>query len=216
MPGSPTTTLYEAIGEVELVPTSQAIAGPNQATGASAEFRNVRRFPFQKRPGHLRFKGRVQSVRRGQDGSDPIPNAGKALIAQVSQPSTPDCMIVEQWGHPPSQAPMVWERRITLTPCAPNKEKKAENDHSPWQSARKKKKVPTSKRSGSEDGSWEQMWPSTIEESDEEVTPSPDMCKIFTRLQERRLLSPGGGAFGISGLASQSKGGKPTKKHRTT
>ena len=35
--GSPTTTLYGVICEVELVPTSQAIAGPNQAVGASRQ-----------------------------------------------------------------------------------------------------------------------------------------------------------------------------------
>ena len=34
----------------------------------------------------------------------------------------------------------------------------------------------------SEDGSWEQKWPSAEVESDEEVTPSPNMRKIFTRL----------------------------------
>ena len=80
----------------------------------------------------------------------------------------------------------------------------------------KKKKVPTPERSGSEDGSWEQTGPSTIKEFDEEVTPSPITRKIFTRLQERRLLTPGGGASGISGLADQSKAGKATKKHQTT
>ena len=35
MPGSPTATLYEVIGGVELIPTSYAIVGPNQAPGAS-------------------------------------------------------------------------------------------------------------------------------------------------------------------------------------
>ena len=65
-----------------------------------------------------------------------------------------------------------------------------------------KKKVPTPERSGSEDRSWEQTGPSAVEEFDEEVTPSPSMRKIFTRLQGRRLLTLGGGASGISALAS--------------
>jgi hypothetical protein len=68
--------------------------------------------------------------------------------------------------------------------------------------------------SGSEDGSWE--GPLAVEEMDEEVTLSPSMRKIFTQLQERRFLTPGGGASAISGPANQSKDGKATKKHRTT
>ena len=91
-----------------------------------------------------------------------------------------------------------------------------ESDHSPRQSSRKKKIVPTLERSGSEDGLWEQTGPSAAKKFDEEVTPSPGMCKIFTRLQERRLLTPGGGASGISGPTDQSKAVKATKKHRTT
>ena len=74
--------------------------------------------------------------------------------------------------------------------------------------------MPTMEHSGSEDGSWEGH--STIEEIDEEVTPFPNMRKIFTRLQERRFLTPSGGASSISGPTSQSKDGKAVKKHRTT
>lgn len=55
-----------------------------------------------------------------------------------------------------------------------------------------------------------------IEEIDEEVTRFPSMCKIFTRLQERRLLTFAGGASAINGLANQSKDGKTVKKHQTT
>jgi hypothetical protein len=65
---------------------------------------------------------------------------------------------------------------------------------------KKKQKVLLAEHSGSEDGSWE--GPSTAEEMDEEVTMSPSMQKIFTRLQERRLLTPGGGASAISGPAN--------------
>jgi hypothetical protein len=32
-PGSPTATLYEVVGEVELVPAAQTCAGPSQPTG---------------------------------------------------------------------------------------------------------------------------------------------------------------------------------------
>jgi hypothetical protein len=80
-------------------------------------------------------------------------------------------MIVEQWGP---QTLTVRERRITSTSCNRNMERMAESDHSPNQSARKKKqKVLTAEHSGSEDGSWE--GPSVAKERDKEVTPSPNM-----------------------------------------
>ena len=105
---------------------------------------------------------------------------GKAPVVQVSQPPAPDCMIVEPWGQPPPQALTVREQRITPTPCARNREMTAESNCSPLQSSRKKKKVLTPERSGSEDGTWEHTRPLAAEESDEEVTPSPSMRKIFT------------------------------------
>jgi hypothetical protein len=93
-----------------------------------------------------------------------------------------------------------------------NKEKTAENDHLSRESSRKKKVLAVA-RSGSSDGSWECT--STAEES-EEVTPLPNMKKIFTSLQERRLLTPQGGASAINGPASQPKDGMVSKKHHTT
>ena len=44
-------------------------------------------------------------------------------------------------------------------------------------------------------------------DSEEEIAPSPNMRRVFIRLQERRLLTPGGGSSAISGPASQSKDG---------
>ena len=70
-----------------------------------------------------------------------------------------------------------------------------ENDHPPRQSSRKKK-VLAAVHSGSGDGSWEGA--SALKESDEEVTLSPNMKKVFTRLQERRLLTTERGASAIS------------------
>ena len=204
MSGSPTTTIYEVIGEVELVPTSQAIAGPSQAVGASKQHEFGRVPEREKTPVPKRARSpliqRNSTEPFGEVMTGPTPDAGKGLtpkrartpkrtktanhgkahIMQVSQPLAPDCMIVEQWGRPPTQALMVRERRNHSAPCGRNMEKKAENDHSPWQSARKKKKVPTPEHFGSEDESWEQTWPSSPEEYDEEVTPSPSMRKIFT------------------------------------
>ena len=134
-------------------------------------------------------------------------------MVRVLQPPAPDCMIMEPWGLPSSQVLAVRERKVTPTPCSRNRERTAESEHSLRQSPRKKKKVPTPECSGSDDGSWEQTGHSVAVESDEEVTPSPSMRKIFTQLQERRLLTPGGGASGISGPTGQSKAGTSTKKH---
>jgi hypothetical protein len=40
--------------------------------------------------------------------------------------------------------------------------------------------------------------------------------RAFTRLHEKKLLTPGGGASAISGPASQPKDGTTLKKHHTT
>ena len=69
---------------------------------------------------------------------------------------------------------------------------------------------PTSPPSRQEAGS------AAAEASDEEITLSPNMRKIFTRLQKRRLLTPGGGSSAISGPASQSNDRTALKKHCTT
>ena len=50
MPGSPTAEIYEVIGEVELVPTTQAIAGPNQAVGTSKQYEFNRVLDCEKAP----------------------------------------------------------------------------------------------------------------------------------------------------------------------
>lgn len=81
-------------------------------------------------------------------------------------------------------------------------------DPSPQQSTWKKKLTPQrsgSSGSESEDGSWEQTRPLVAEETDEEVTLSPNMHKIFTRLHDRRILTPGGGASRTSGPVGKSQ-----------
>jgi hypothetical protein len=136
------------------------------------------------------------------------PDRGKAPMAQASPAPGLDCMILEQWVHPPSLATTARERRTTSVSCGKNRERVAESDHSPRQSFRKKKKVLAACRSGSgEDSS---------AESEEELAPSPNVRRVFTRLQERRLLNPGGGASAINRPTSQPKDGTTSKKHRTT
>jgi hypothetical protein len=89
-------------------------------------------------------------------------------------------MILEQWVPPPSHTTTTRERRAALASCGQNRERIAESDHSPWQRSHKKKKVLAARRSGSGEGSWEGT--SAVEESEEEITPSPNMRKVFTQL----------------------------------
>jgi hypothetical protein len=98
-----------------------------------------------------------------------------------------------QWRH---------KSRVSLRgpPCAhgvagtPHGEvRDTKSDHSPRRSSRNKKKVLATRRSGSGYGSGED----SSAETDEELAPSPNVRRVFTRLQERRLLTPGEGASAI-------------------
>jgi hypothetical protein len=68
------------------------------------------------------------------------PNRGKAPMAQTSHAPAPDCMILEQWVPPPSQATTARERRAASVSYSQNREKTAESDHLPPQSFRKKRR----------------------------------------------------------------------------
>ena len=61
-PGLPTGTLYEVIGEVELVLTSQADAGPSQPAGISKPTESGR-VPDREKP-HVPKRTRLSQVRR--------------------------------------------------------------------------------------------------------------------------------------------------------
>jgi len=121
-------------------------------------------------------------------------------------------MVLEQWVVPPSLAMTAKERRTASISCGRNKEEVGENDHSPRRSTRKEKKVLAARRFGSGVGLGED----SSAETDEELAPSPNVRRAFTRLQEKKLLTPGGGASAISGPASHSREGMSSKKHRTT
>ena len=83
-PGSPTGTLYEVIGEVELVPASQMGAGPNQPAETSQPTKSGRlpdreKTPVPKRThsSQVRRKSTERSARSGR-GQSPNPNRGRA------------------------------------------------------------------------------------------------------------------------------------------
>ena len=44
----------------------------------------------------------------------------------------------------------------------------------------------------------------------------PNMKRVLTRLQDRRMASSGGGSFNVSGPTSHSKERAAPKKHRAT
>lgn len=104
---------------------------------------------------------------------------------------------MEQWVPPPSWEVMDKEHQASSVSCGRNKERSRGSDRSPVQSSRKKKKVLGEECSGLGDGLWEGQ--SATEESEEEITPSSNMRKILTRLQERWLLTPKGGSSAING-----------------
>ena len=113
---------------------------------------------------------------------------GKAPMAQASLAPTPDCMIVDRWVPPPSQGTLARERRAASASGGRNRERTIESDHSPRHGSRKKMEMVVVERSGSGDGSWEEE--SVADDSDEEATPSLNIRRAFTKLQERRLLTP--------------------------
>jgi hypothetical protein len=170
-PESPPANQYEVASEVELILTSQAVAGPSQAARASGQQKTDRVLerektlvPEKTRSSQVRRKSMECSTRSGRTQSPVLdmaktpkrtktPNRGKGHVAQALQPPAHDCMIVEQWRHPPFHTITAWERRSTPTLCGRNKLSLAESDHSPNHSVcKKKQKVPTMEHSGSEDG----------------------------------------------------------------
>ena len=83
-PGSPTGTLYEVIGEVELLPASQTGAGPSQPVGTSqpAESgklpdREKTLVPERTRSSQVRRKSMEWSAQFGR-GQSPNPDRGRA------------------------------------------------------------------------------------------------------------------------------------------
>ena len=193
---SPTATIYKGIVEVELVPTSHAVAGPSQAAKTSKQQKPVRVPEWDK----SRAPEWTRSPPIRRKSTEPLARLGR--VQSLERAKTPERAKNPEQGHDCRDARYPECRFVTKTECM-------------------KKKELTPEHSGligseSEDGLWEQTWPSTAKETNEEVTPSPNMCKIFTWLQERRLLTLGGGASESSKPVGKPKTGKATKKHRTT
>lgn len=193
---SPTATIYEVVGEIEFIPTSHAVAEPSQAAGMTRQQEPARDQEKGKSP----FLERTRSPPIRRKSTEPLARLGR--VQSLERAKTPERAKNPEQGHDCRDARYPECRFVTKTECM-------------------KKKELTPEHSGligseSEDGLWEQTWPSTAKETNEEVTPSPNMCKIFTRLQERRLLTPGGGASESSKPVGKPKTGKATKKHRTT
>ena len=90
--------------------------------------------------------------------------------------------IVEQWAPPPSHAMSAKDPRTTSVSCGRNRERTTGSDPSPVQSSPKEKKASGAARSGSGDGSSKD--PPAAGNFEEEIAPSPNMRRVFTRLQE--------------------------------
>ena len=143
------------------------------------------------------------------------PDRGKAPVSHVSPaPACPGLYDSGAVGAPPSHAMSARDPRTTSVSCGRNRERTTGSDPSSGQSSRKEKKASGTARSKSGDGIRED--PSAAGDSEDEIAPSPNMRRVFTRLQERHFLTPGGGSSAISGPASHPKDGTALKKHRTT
>ena len=64
---SPRATLYEVVGEAELVPIAQTCVGPNQPAGIRKSSGLEKRHLFWKGPTRLKFAGKARSGQLGQD-----------------------------------------------------------------------------------------------------------------------------------------------------
>ena len=53
-------------------------------------------------------------------------------------------------------------------------------------------------------------------DSEEEISPSPNMRRVFTRLQDWKNASPRGGSSAVRSLGSHLKEGAAQKKHRSS
>ena len=88
-PGSPTATLYEVVGEVELVPTSQAGDGPSQLAGTPRPQESGR--VLNRGKTHVPERIRLSQVRRkstertATSGRGQSPNPDRARTPERSR-----------------------------------------------------------------------------------------------------------------------------------
>ena len=225
-----------------LLPTSPMEAGPSQPSGTSqptssgrAPDRERYGAPERTRSSQVRRKS-TGSVRSGKGQSpapwrtsdrsrtpdrarthvsrrtperEATPDRGKAPMAQASPTSVLDCQMLEPYAHPPSRAASTRDPRTTSVSGGRNPEPHTGSDPSPIQSVRKGNTVSRTPRSGTPE-------PGGPGDSEEEIAPSPNMRRVFTRLQDRKMASPRGGSSAVSGPVSHSKEGAAEKKHRCT
>ena len=100
--------------------------------------------------------------------------------------------MVEPFAPPPSRAASTRDPRTASISGGQNPEPHVRNDPSPIQSVRKGNTI-----FGTPEG----------EGSEEEITPSPNMKWVLTRLQDRKNALPEGGSSAISGPDNHLKEG---------
>ena len=126
-PRSPTSILYKIIGEVELVPSSQAGAGPSQPTGTSQPPESGRvpereKTPVPERP-HSSLVRRKSTERFARSGRGQSPNPGQGRTSGRSQTSErariPERMRTPDWTKTPDRgkAPVSQELPVPALDC---------------------------------------------------------------------------------------------------
>jgi hypothetical protein len=164
LPGSPTGTLYEVVGEVALV------QNPPTTAGTSQQENGARLASPGKDPSGTRFAGarrkNTGSARSGQDQSpvrrtsyrsqtpnrarSPIrnpepaasPSKGKGPVTQALATSPADCQMTSPRLQPPSRAASSWDPRATPSSGRQDPVQHLGDDLSPIRSVRKGSRTP--------------------------------------------------------------------------
>jgi hypothetical protein len=225
LPGSPTGTLYEVVGEVALVQDPPTIADPSQqgdgsrpGSSGKAPERTRSSQARRKSPGSVRT-GRGQSpiprtsdrsrtpdrartpIRRQTPDREATPDRGKSHAHQATPTFPPDCQMLEPLPTPPSRTASVRDPRTALG--GQHSEHLAGSDPAPIPSIRRSavsgtpgSRTPRAEETGN---------------SEDEIAPFPNIRRAFTRLQNK--ASPGTSSL-VGGLDSHWKERTTPKKLR--
>jgi hypothetical protein len=225
LPGSPTGTLYEVVGEVALVQDPPTTADPSQQ-GDGSRPGSSGKTPERTRSSQARRKstgsvrtGRSQlhvprtsdrsrtpdrartPIRRQTPDREATPYRGKSHAHQACPTFPSDCQILEPLPTPPSRTTSVRDPRTALG--RQHSEHLAGSDLGPISSMRRSaiSRTPGSRTPRAEETG----------DSEDEIAPSPNMRRALTRLENK--ASPGTSSL-VSGLDSHWKEGTTPKKPR--
>lgn len=128
-------------------------------------------------------------------------------MSQTVIAPAPDCMILEPYAPPPSQAASTRDPPTTSVLCGRNSEQNTRTEPSTIHIIRKEKTDFGTPRSETMDPKRQAIpW---------KRSPLPNMRRVLTWLQDHKIAFPKGGSSAVNGPASHSKDGAASKKHCT-